>query len=121
MKKRKRSLNITQAKGLARLAGLSLGLLLTSNAALAANPAGPGETLARKSGCLACHGVQEKKLGPAYSDVAAKYKGDKGAQARLVSKVKAGGSGAWGDMPMPPNAHVKDEDINTIVAWVLSL
>lgn len=54
-------------------------------------------------------------------DVAAKYKGDKGAQARLVSKVKAGGSGAWGDMPMPPNAHVKDEDINTIVAWVLSL
>lgn len=103
------------------LAGLALGLLLTCSAANAGNPASPAETLARKSGCLACHGVQEKKLGPAYAEVAAKYKGDKSAQARLVSKVKTGGSGNWGDMPMPPNAHIKDEDINTIVAWVLAL
>lgn len=67
---------------------------------------------------MAC---RKRNWGQPIVDVAAKYKGDKGAQARLVSKVKAGGSGAWGDMPMPPNAHVKDEDINTIVAWVLSL
>jgi len=80
------------------------------------------KALAQKSGCLACHSVEAKILGPAYKDVAAKYKGDKGAEARLVAKVKAGGSGVWGPMPMPANSpQVKDEDIKTIVHWVLSL
>ena len=80
------------------------------------------KALAQKSGCLACHSVEAKVLGPAYKDVAAKYKGDKGAEARLVAKVKAGGSGVWGPMPMPANSpQVKDEDIKTIVHWVLSL
>ena len=80
------------------------------------------EALAQKSGCLACHSVQNKVVGPAYKDVAAKYKNDKGAEARLVAKVKAGGSGVWGPMPMPANSpQVKDEDIRTIVKWVLSL
>ena len=80
------------------------------------------KALAQKSGCLACHSVDAKVLGPAYKDVAAKYKGDKGAEARLVAKVKAGGSGVWGPMPMPANSpQVKDEDIKTIVHWVLSL
>lgn len=78
--------------------------------------------LAQKSGCLACHGVDKKVLGPAYKDVAAKYKGDKGAEARLIAKVKAGGSGVWGPIPMPANSpQVKDEDIKTIVEWILSL
>ncbi|ADI28771.1 c-type cytochrome [Methylotenera versatilis] len=80
------------------------------------------KALAQKSGCLACHSVDAKILGPAYKDVAAKYKGDKGAEAKLVAKVKAGGSGVWGPMPMPANSpQVKDEDIKTIVHWVLSL
>jgi len=80
------------------------------------------KALAQKSGCLACHSVDAKILGPAYKDVAAKYKGDKAAEARLVAKVKAGGSGVWGPMPMPANSpQVKDEDIKTIVHWVLSL
>lgn len=80
------------------------------------------EALAQKSGCLACHGVQNKVVGPAYKDVAAKYKNDKGAEAKLVAKVKAGGSGVWGPVPMPANSpQVKDEDIKTIVQWVLSL
>ena len=80
------------------------------------------EALAQKSGCLACHSVEKKVLGPAYKDVAAKYKGDKTAEARLVAKVKAGGSGVWGPMPMPANSpQVKDEDIKTVVQWVLSL
>ncbi len=80
------------------------------------------EALAQKSGCLACHSVEKKILGPAYKDVAAKYKGDKTAEARLVAKVKAGGSGVWGPMPMPANSpQVKDADIKTIVEWVLSL
>lgn len=80
------------------------------------------QALAQKSGCLACHSVDKKVLGPAYKDVAAKYKGDKTAEAKLVEKVKKGGSGTWGPIPMPANSpHVKDEDIKTIVHWVLSL
>ncbi len=79
------------------------------------------EALAQKSGCLACHAVEKKVLGPSYKDVAAKYKGDKGAEAKLAAKVKAGGSGVWGPVPMPPHPQVKDEDIKTIISWVLSL
>lgn len=78
--------------------------------------------LAQKSGCLACHGVDKKILGPAYKDVAAKYKGNKEAEAKLIAKVKAGGSGVWGPMPMPANSpRVSDADITTLVKWVLSL
>ncbi|MES2014005.1 MAG: c-type cytochrome [Pseudomonadota bacterium] len=87
----------------------------------AANAADPAEALAQKSGCLNCHNVQATIIGPAYKDVAAKYKGDKTAEARLVEKVKTGGSGTWGKMPMPPNSpQVKDDDIKTIVKWVLT-
>jgi len=80
------------------------------------------EALAQKSGCLACHSIDKKVLGPAYKDVAAKYKGDKTAEAKLVAKVKAGGSGVWGPMPMPANSpQVKDADITTVVQWVLAM
>ena len=80
------------------------------------------EALAQKSGCLACHSIDKKVLGPSYKDVAAKYKGDKTAEAKLIAKVKAGGSGVWGPIPMPANSpQVKDADIKTIVEWVLSL
>jgi cytochrome c len=85
------------------------------------NQAQANEALAQKSGCLACHGVEKKVLGPSYKEVAAKYKSDKGAEAKLVAKVKAGGSGVWGPVPMPPHPQVKDEDIKKIVQWVLSL
>lgn len=82
----------------------------------------PTEALAQKSGCLNCHSVDHKVLGPAYKDVAAKYKDDKTAEAKLIQKVKAGGSGTWGAMAMPANSpQVKDADIKTIVQWVLSL
>ena len=77
--------------------------------------------LAQKNGCLACHQVDKKVVGPAYKDVAAKYKGDAGAAAKLAEKVKKGGSGVWGPVPMPPNANVKDDDIKTMVAYVLTL
>jgi cytochrome c len=80
-----------------------------------------GEDLMKKSGCVACHSIDKKVVGPAYKDVAAKYKGDKTAEAKLVAKVKAGGSGVWGNVPMPPNAQVKDEDIKTLVQWILSM
>jgi len=76
--------------------------------------------LAKKSNCLACHTADKKLVGPAYQDVAKKYAGDKTAEAKLVEKVKKGGVGVWGQVPMPPNANVKDEDIKTLVKWVLA-
>src|SRR4051794_4175982 len=76
------------------------------------------EKLAQASGCMTCHAIDKKVIGPAYKDVANKYRGDKNAPAMLFEKVKKGGKGNWGDIPMPPNAHVKDEDIKSLVAWV---
>ncbi len=63
------------------------------------------EALAQKSGCLACHSVQNKVVGPSYKEVAAKYKNDKGAEAKLIAKVKAGGSGVWGQFQCQLIAH----------------
>jgi cytochrome c len=80
-----------------------------------------GEDLAKNSGCLACHTVDKKLVGPSYKDIANKYRGDKGAAANLAKKVKEGGKGVWGDIPMTPNAHVKDADIATIVNWILTV
>jgi cytochrome c len=80
-----------------------------------------GEELLKKNGCTACHAIDKKILGPAYQDVAAKYKGDAGAAAKLQEKVKKGGSGVWGPVPMPPNTQVSDADIKTLVAYILSL
>jgi len=79
------------------------------------------EALLKSSGCTACHAVDKKLVGPAYKDVAAKYRNDKKAEAELITKVKAGSKGAWGPVPMPPNAHVKDADIKTMVQWVLTV
>ena len=77
--------------------------------------------LMQKDGCAACHAVDKKIVGPAYQDVAAKYKGDKDAAAKLVQKVKTGGSGVWGSVPMPPNAQVSDADIKALVSWIVTL
>jgi cytochrome c len=100
-------------------------VLLTMTAVVAmllAGQASASQALAQKSGCLACHGMDKKVLGPSFKDVAAKYKGDKSAEGKLVTKVKAGGSGVWGPMPMPANSpQVKDEDIKSIVQWILSM
>ena len=95
----------------------------TVDAAAAAVPAAAGEDLlklATSNGCMACHGVSNKIVGPAYTDVAAKYKGQADAVEVLVAKVKNGGKGAWGAIPMPPQGHVADEDITRLVNWILS-
>ena len=81
-------------------------------------PAFASKELATKSACLACHTVDKKLVGPAYQDIAKKYKASD--EAMLVAKVKAGGKGVWGQIPMPPNAAVKDEDIKTLVKWILA-
>ncbi|WP_374510415.1 c-type cytochrome [Niveibacterium sp.] len=90
--------------------------LLASGAAFA----DAGADLAKAKNCLACHAVDKKVVGPAYKDVAAKYKGDKGAEAKLIDKVKKGGSGVWGNVPMPPNPQVNDAEVKQLVQWVLS-
>lgn len=79
-----------------------------------------GADLAKAKNCLACHAVDKKVVGPAYKDVAAKYKGDKTAEAKLMEKVKKGGSGVWGNVPMPPNPQVNDAEVKQLVQWVLS-
>ena len=104
------------------LALLAAGLLLAGGALGQAKvDAKAAEALALKSGCIACHSVDKKLIGPAYKDVAAKYNAEKDADSKLAAKVKAGGSGVWGPVPMPPNGQVADADIKTLVAWVLSL
>jgi cytochrome c len=94
--------------------------LIAAAALLAAGAAQANPDLAAKSACTACHAMDKKQIGPAFQEIAAKYAGDKDAEAKLVKKVKEGGSGVWGPMAMPPNAAVKDEDIKTLVKWVLA-
>jgi len=86
-----------------------------------ATPAAAQEELAKKHNCLVCHQVDKKVVGPSYKDVAAKYANDKTAEAKLFDKVKKGGVGVWGQVPMPPNATVPDADIRALVKWILSL
>ena len=93
----------------------ALGLVAVASPALA------DEALAKKYACTACHAIDKKLVGPAYKEVAKKYAGDKGAEAKLVEKVKKGGSGVWGPVPMPPNAALKDEDAKTLVKWILAI
>ena len=98
----------------------SLILVVAGAAMFVTAGAQASEPLAQSSGCMTCHAVDRKVIGPSFKDVAAKYSGNKAAEADLFKKVKAGGKGVWGDMPMPPNAHIKDEDIKTLVRWVLT-
>jgi cytochrome c len=87
---------------------------------LLAGQAGADEALAKKYNCLACHQVDKKLVGPSYKDIAKKYKGQKVA-AQLVEKVKKGGSGVWGPVPMPPNPTVPDADLKKLVDWILKM
>lgn len=105
----------------ARLVSLSAAVLLAVAGTASANL-----DLAKTSGCLACHSVEKKVVGPAWQDVANKYKGDGGAKAALIAKVKAGGKGNWtdvtGGVPMPPySPRVADADIEKLVDFVLGL
>lgn len=83
-------------------------------------PAQASEELAKKYMCLTCHTLDKKLVGPSYHDVATKYKADKGAEAKLVDKVKKGGVGVWGQIPMPPNDKVPEADVKALVKWILS-
>ncbi len=94
-----------------------LGLLaLAAPSALADD----GQALATKNQCMTCHKIEGKQVGPAYKDVAAKYKGDPDAPDKLAAKVRTGGKGVWGQVPMPPNKKISDDDLRTVVNWILS-
>jgi len=100
---------------------LIVGLMMSCQS-IAANQAALPE-LALNNGCFTCHAIDRKVIGPAWRDVAAKYRGDANAEDRLVRKVSAGGKGVWGnEMAMPPFApYMKEVDIRTLVKYVLSL
>jgi cytochrome c len=87
---------------------------------LVAAPALADQALAQKKNCMACHAVEKKVVGPAYKDVAKKYAGQN-VEAKLSSKIKQGGSGVWGAIPMPANPQVSDAEAKQLAAWVLSL
>lgn len=79
-------------------------------------------SLAKKSGCMACHSIEKKIVGPAWKDVAAKYKGDADAKSKLITKIKKGGKGVWGPAPMPPySPRVSDANIEKLTDFILSL
>jgi cytochrome c len=86
----------------------------------AAVDAAKAQELANKNACMGCHQVDKKLVGPAYKEVAAKYKGDKNAMAALSKKVKGGGAGVWGPVPMPANPNLSDADVKVLVEWVLA-
>jgi cytochrome c len=79
----------------------------------------PQLKLAQTVGCMACHGLNNKLIGPSYADIAAKYRGSDDPEP-LVLKVKQGGGGVWGQTPMPAQTEVKDDDARAIVAWILA-
>jgi cytochrome c len=83
-------------------------------------PALANADLAKQKNCLACHSVDKKLVGPSYKDVAAKYKGDKDAVNRLAKKIREGGVGTFGQVPMPANPQVTEQEAQTLAKWVLA-
>ena len=106
---------------------MKVSMLVLAGAALVAAGAAQADddakALLQKSGCTACHAIDKKLVGPAYNDVSTKYKGDAGAAAKLAEKVKKGGSGVWGPVPMSPNpvSKISDADLKVAVEYILSL
>jgi cytochrome c len=98
-----------------------LSVLSTACLAAFSSAAFAQTELAQKKNCLACHAVDKKVLGPAYKDVAAKYAGQKDAVDKLAVKVLKGGSGVWGNIPMPANPQVSEAEAKQLVQWILTL
>lgn len=92
------------------------GLMIAGGAMAADMP-----EVAKKFGCTNCHKIDKKVVGPAWQDVAAKYKGDPEAAAKLSTKIVKGGSGVWGAIPMPGNAKISDPEVKELVTFILGL
>ena len=100
---------------------MKTSILLAAALATTVAPAVANQELAQKKNCLACHALDKKLIGPAYKDVAAKYAGQKDAADKLAQKIKGGGSGVWGAVPMPANPQVSDAEAKQLAAWVLTI
>lgn len=96
-------------------------VVLAAALALSAGSALASQQLAQSKACMSCHQLDKKVVGPAFKEVAKKYKGDAAAEDHLVSVIKKGGKGVWGKVPMPPHPQVSDADAKAIAGWVLSL
>jgi len=101
---------------------VAAGTLLLCTGALALD-AKEANDIMTKSACAACHTLDKKLVGPPYKEVAAKYRGNAKAAELMAQKVRAGGVGVWGQIPMPPNPKEKisDEDLKKLVGWLLAL
>lgn len=95
---------------------VAAGFLVAGSAMAADMPA-----VAKKNNCVACHKIDKKLVGPAWADVAKKYKGDAGAVAHLNDVISKGGKGVWGPMPMPPSPKVSAEERKELIDFILSL
>jgi cytochrome c len=104
------------------LCTISAAALLVSTPAFAALDDAAAKAVTAKAACNACHAVDKKIVGPAYIEIAKKYKGDAKAAATLSGQVRAGGAGKWGQVPMPPNPpeKISDADLKAVVEWILS-
>ena len=98
---------------------LLLGLAATT-IMVATPPANASEAIVKKARCVACHAVDQKRVGPAYKEVAKKYAGDAKAADMLATKIQKGGAGVWGAIPMPANPQVNEADAKKLAAWVLA-
>jgi cytochrome c len=94
--------------------------LLSAGAAHATVDAAAAKALAAQKACLACHAVDRKMVGPSYKDVAAKHKGQADAVAKVAARIKSGGSGMYGPVPMPPQPTLKDDELKLLAAWILA-
>ena len=99
---------------------MKLALFALSAAVFVATPVLADQALAASKNCMACHALDKKLVGPAYKDVAAKYKADKGAVDKMASKIRQGGGGVWGAVPMPANPQVNEADAKKLAAWILA-
>ena len=95
-------------------------LVLVTCVLCIAAPAQADLALARSKNCMSCHAVERKVLGPAFKDVAARYKGNAGAVDLLATKIRKGGAGVWGPVPMPANNQVSEAEAKTLATWVLA-
>lgn len=102
----------------ALLLGLAAAAVLIATPSVQAS-----EAIVKKARCVACHAVDQKRVGPAYKEVAAKYKGQADAVAVLSAKVRNGGTGNWGQIPMPPHGadKISDADLKAAIEWILKL
>ncbi|MBC8641166.1 c-type cytochrome [Caballeronia sp. EK] len=98
------------------LIAASFGVVAAEQAVSSAN----AMAIARSNACMGCHAIDRKLVGPSFQQVAEKYKGDPQASAKLEQKVKNGGAGVWGSIPMPSHPRMNDADIKVVVAWILA-